>query len=735
MLDKTKNKLNTEALKPYLEFGWKLLPLHKPLATSTDKRGRKRKDGKRPLHGAWAAKTYNSQSVVKQYGGTHNIGVQLRDEDCVIDVDTRRNGEAGLAKLERDFNLNFANAPRVITGSSPGGSHIYLKIPKGVKLVDTLEKYEGVEFKSKGRQVVAAGSIHPDTGNLYEWDAFGGSLEDAPECPANLLEAITRPEAPSDQGEAGDVAPDQLAEMLAELDPCDFQDQDKWRELLFSCHHATAGEARAEFIEWSIGDPKYAGDADIIGRRWDSLHTERGGDSVVTKGTLFKILQDAGHGDKVPARDASADFDGDEIDEAHEDAAPNRDGFKVRDGKVVATSQGNIKLALRKLGVRVRYDSFADRYLIEGLKGFGPYLDDAAMNHLRLTMDENFKFLVPKELFFDVVFDIARHRSFHPVRDHLDALEWDGEERIATWLIRNAGAYDTPYVRAVSELVLIAAVRRIRKPGSKFDEMMVLESSQGTDKSSALAIMAVKAEWFTDAFPLNADDKRVIEALAGKWIVEAAELKGMRRGEIESIKSMLSRQVDRARMSYGRTPIERPRQCVIVGTTNSDTYLRDTTGNRRFWPIKVGRFDLSALKAERDQLWAEAAAREAEGVSIRLDRELWSEAAKVQKLRTVTDPFTDTFRAILGKMEGKILSEDAWRVLGIPAGHRTQDHNARFGSALSELGWKRKRRRFKGKPAHCYVRGSEPLRLIRVDVGSGPRPEVSAYHAEECSDD
>jgi len=183
--------------------------------------------------------------------------------------------------------------------------------------------------------------------------------------------------------------------------------------------------------------------------------------------------------------------------------------------------------------------------------------------------------------------------------------------RLNTWLIDWAKAEDTPYTRAVSAKPLLAAVRRVRRPGTKFDEMLVLEAPQGYNRSSALRILAVNDDWFTDDIPLNADSKVVIERLSGKWIAEASELKGMRRGDVEHLKAMLSRQVDRARLAYDRTPTEYPRQSIFIGTTNSATYLRDMTGDRRYWPVAVERFDLEALKANRDQLWAEAAHREA----------------------------------------------------------------------------------------------------------------------------
>src|SRR5262249_50019060 len=162
-------------------------------------------------------------------------------------------------------------------------------------------------------------------------------------------------------------------------------------------------------------------------------------------------------------------------------------------------------------------------------------------------------------------------------------------------------------VRAVGALSLIAAVRRVRQPGCKFDEILVLEhEEQGTDKSTALRTLAVNDDWFSDDLPLNADSQKVIESLRGRWIIEAAELSGIRRADVEHMKALLSRQIDRARMSYGRLVSEVRRQCVFFGTTNSSEYLRDETGNRRIWPVGIKRVDIDALKRDRDQLWAEA---------------------------------------------------------------------------------------------------------------------------------
>jgi predicted P-loop ATPase len=193
--------------------------------------------------------------------------------------------------------------------------------------------------------------------------------------------------------------------------------------------------------------------------------------------------------------------------------------------KVPIANQRNIHIALLKLGVRLWHDQFAGRLMIDNLDGFGPELDDEAVDRLWLRIDTEYGFRAAKEFFYTVIRDVARRNSFHPVLDYLDGLKWDGTPRVDRWLIDYAGAKDSAYVTAVSSLMLIAAVRRVRQPGCKFDEMLVLKSPQGHDKSSALRVLAVKDEWFTDELPLSADTKQVIEALDGRWIVEVGELK------------------------------------------------------------------------------------------------------------------------------------------------------------------------------------------------------------------
>jgi hypothetical protein len=401
--------------------------------------------------------------------------------------------------------------------------------------------------------------------------------------------------------------------------------------------------------------------------------------------------------------------------------------FRTDDRGKPYPTQHNIRVALHKLGVVVRFDEFGDRFLIAGLQNVGPILSDAAISRLWLQIEQQFSFRPSKEYFVEVITDHARRDTFHPVCDFLDGLTWDGVPRLDRWLVTYGCADDTPYTRSVGAIILMAAVRRARQPGCKFDEMPVFESAQGLNKSSALAVLAVRDEWFTDDLPLNADSQKVIERLAGRWIVEAAELAGMRRGDIEHLKAFQSRRRDCARPAYGRMSKDAPRQSIIIGTTNSDSYLRDGTGNRRFWPVKVGRFALDALKRDVDQLWAEAAVREARGESIRLDPSLWPSAGEQQELRCVEDPFFGRFREVLGDLEGKLKAEDAWAILNLPPGQRTQEHNARLGAAMIACGFERKKARFGGKnPDWAYVRGDGSQRVvIRTDYHGNAEATLS----------
>lgn len=415
-----------------------------------------------------------------------------------------------------------------------------------------------------------------------------------------------------------------------------------------------------------------------------------------------------------------------QIDRASAEVESEGAEFQEHEGKKLPT-QHNARVFLHREGVRIRYNEFADRCVIEGLAGFGPHFDDKASTRLRLLARSKYQLGVSREDWSDFLTDLALYNRFHPVREYLDSLTWDEKPRIDGWLVKYGGVTNSEYARAVGSIVLIAAVRRIMEPGCKFDEALILEGAQGKNKSTALATLAVREEWFTDDLPLDADTKRFIEAIGGKWIVEAGELKGMRKGEIDALKSTLSRRVDIARLAYGRHPAEIPRQCVIIGSTNSEHYLKDPTGNRRFWPVRCGEFDVEGLRRDRDQLWAEARVREARGESIRLAPRLYPAAGEEQEARRLSDPFEEALETHLGERTGKLRAHDVWTIIGkADVGRRTQEDMNRLGEVMRRLGWERTKRRFGGEAEWCYVRGSKTEREECLFVHTGSEGEVTS---------
>jgi hypothetical protein len=368
----------------------------------------------------------------------------------------------------------------------------------------------------------------------------------------------------------------------------------------------------------------------------------------------------------------------------------DNEGFRLdQHDRIVPDDQENIRHAVDLLGVKLSYDNFCHKPFMEA-GGIKEVFSDANTDRLWLLIDERFKFRPGMDFFQRVLNDAARRQRFHPVKDYLAGLVWDGKPRIDDWLVTYGGAKPNEYVSAVGTLVLVAAVRRIKDPGCKFDELLILESGQGFYKSTALKTLCPNVTWFSDDLPLNVDAKQIIERTAGKWIIEAAELSGSKSAHSEHLKAFLSRQVDGpARLAYARNPVEVPRCFMIIGTTNSYSYLKDSTGGRRFWPVYVPKFDIEAMARDRDQLWAEAVVREAQGVSIRLAPYLWEEAGKQQENRRIEDPWEVTLgEAFPDDTTHRVDPNDLWDLLQVPIERRTRELSARLSDVMTRLGFR-----------------------------------------------
>jgi putative DNA primase/helicase len=327
---------------------------------------------------------------------------------------------------------------------------------------------------------------------------------------------------------------------------------------------------------------------------------------------------------------------------------------------------------------------------------------------------------VNKDIAAQAVHTVAKEHSYHPIRDYLDALEWDGVARIDDWLVLFLGTHPSDYVRTVGVKFLIGGVARVYRPGVKNDTCMILEGPQGALKSTALRVLAGDDFFSDDISELGSKDS--VMQTRGVWIIELSELDAMTRTEVSRVKSFMSRQVDRIRPPYGRRVIEAPRECIFAGTVNKDTYLKDETGGRRFWPVKCGVIKIDELKRDRDQLWAEARDRfragdkwwiddpalmksAAEEAAARYEGDPWDEiiAAWVKNPLQRCDQSGHPLAELISTPDFVTVTDILAHCIGKPPGTWTQTDQTRVARSLTAKEWKRKQKRIDGEQEWGYV--------------------------------
>jgi putative DNA primase/helicase len=294
----------------------------------------------------------------------------------------------------------------------------------------------------------------------------------------------------------------------------------------------------------------------------------------------------------------------------------------------------------------------------------------------------------------DAVALVAHDCPYHPVRDYLEALEWDREPRLNKWLADFLGAKtERAYLAAVGRKFLISAVARIFKPGCQVDHVLVLEGPQGIGKSATARQLASIAEWFTDDMP-DIHTKDAALQLCGRWIIELAELAALRRSEIEGMKAFITRPTDVYRPPYARHAIAVPRQSVFIATTNEAHYLRDPTGNRRFWPVRCSAIDVPLLSLYINELWAEAVAAYREREVWHLTREETELAIGEQLDRVLVSELEQDVAEYLATVTTDEVTTREVLVYGLRLDPEKSDYAERAGklgthvaSALERTGW------------------------------------------------
>jgi predicted P-loop ATPase len=387
----------------------------------------------------------------------------------------------------------------------------------------------------------------------------------------------------------------------------------------------------------------------------------------------------------------------------------------------------NVRAGLMAMKIICRHDLFRDVTIIgvagdqttHEVKPIIGELTNAALLMLRQMFSVFYGFDPDDKYILDAVKTLAFENCFDPILDMLTEAQagWDKTKRLDTWVVKYLKCKDTKLNRAIGRKVLVAAVRRAREPGCKFDNITVLEGDEGWDKSTAIRTLAGD-EYFSDQSILGARDKEIQEQLSGIWMHESADLTGLKKAEVEHVKAFASRQVDRARPAYGRVVEKKPRRSIDWATTNDEEYLQSQTGNRRFWPLPVGRIDIEGLSHDRLQLLGEAAHYESERESIVLDEKFWPDAKIEQEKRRAKDPWEDILANIPDRINRftdfdlpgvnndvqiihrspdsdgfelqQVASADLLTyVLRVPIGQQERRHSMKLSTIMKLLGWQR----------------------------------------------
>jgi putative DNA primase/helicase len=368
-------------------------------------------------------------------------------------------------------------------------------------------------------------------------------------------------------------------------------------------------------------------------------------------------------------------------------------GQVIKPGKPVPTLSNAVRILTEdpRWNDRLRFNDFSSVVELDC-----QVITDTAESGAALWLDRVYGLQVSTNRASEAAVYVAHQHSYHPVKDYLRQVVWDGQERADLLFTHYAGAEDNELNRELGRRFLISAVSRIWNPGSKVDCCPVLVGKQGVRKSSFLRRLAIKPEWFSDsALDIGGNMKDAYQNIQGVWLYELAELASIRPREAETVKAFISAQVDRFRPSYGRHVITRNRQVVFAGTTNGAEFLSDSTGNRRFWTIEVGEIKLLELGRDVDQLWAEALKLWRDGERWWLEENGAEMLEEAQEGFRQVDAWEHGALEFLKRTSDEFTARDVLKALGFDDHQMTKSASMRMASVLQRLGCKRARRRRK----------------------------------------
>lgn len=337
----------------------------------------------------------------------------------------------------------------------------------------------------------------------------------------------------------------------------------------------------------------------------------------------------------------------------------------------------------------IGFDAFSERIMIRKscpVGEPGPWTDLHDLEAAIWLQSSRWKLDVSPEVVAKSVPSTAARQTYHPLRDRLSDIVWDGQARVDTWLTTYLGAKDTAVHRAIGSTWLLGACSRAFSPGSQVDAALVLEGLQGAGKSTALRTLSLG--FFTDEVPVLGSKDAAIQ-LHGAWVVEIAELDAFSKAEVTAAKAFITRRVDRYRAPFGRHAADHPRSCVFAATTNQSDYLRDETGNRRFLPVECGTVRLDELASDVEQIWAESLVRYRSGEPTYVkDEELRRELTEHTRTRYQGDAWTESVLMEAQVRESTSVGE-CLTALGIEKGRWTRGDEMRVSKILKAHGYVR----------------------------------------------
>lgn len=660
-------------LKAALEYaarGWAVFPCH----------------GKVPLveHGCKSATT--DASTIRQWWRKWpdaNVAIATGTASGLYVIDEDDGGAETIGALALPVSLS------VTTGS--GGKHYYYRRPDGEKWGNSASKLgPGVDTRGDGGYVLAPPSIHPETQRPYTWDDVG-DLTEILDLPANVREALTpKPRQPAPmpapRRESYGSSRYGLSALSRECERVSYAQQGERNHTLNSAAFSVGQlVATGELLEHEARAELAAAAASA------------GLEDAEARKTLDSGLR-AGMANPRPAREQRP--------------GPARAAQPVAPSAPAAVESGGRRLrpTPQACSELLRHDERTRRALAFDVQqnsavlisapawySQGPYprrLGDVDVTRATMHLEHVHGVVFGDRMVGAALLEMAERNKFNPLAAYLETLRWDGAPRIGRWLTEYLGVEETPYSAAVGRAWLISAVARALQPGCKADHVLVLEGSQGIGKSSALRALTGD-QWFSDNMPdLGTKEAAMIAGRA--WIHELGELAAMTKGEVERIKHFLTMQEDEYRPPWGRHPIVVPRRCVFAATTNRDQYLRDSTGGRRFWPVRVTRSAPQRLRADRDQLWAEAVDAYQRGEPWHLTGEAEARARVEQAMRAEHDPWIPKIAEVC---EGQpwVTTEHVLKALGFDPHRMDMAASRRVGDILANvLCWRKQRVRGAG---------------------------------------